>query len=109
MDDFARTHARTDNIDTSHAAAARTESMASKQTAMIHKALDRYGPQTSDEIANRVDLLPHQVIKRVSDLRNSGTVIDSGERRPTRTGRLAAVWRVAPVQLDIIDMLEAGK
>jgi biotin operon repressor len=34
------------------------------------------------------------VMKRISDLRSDGVVIDSGERRLTRTGRKAAVWKL---------------
>ena len=35
----------------------------------------------------------HQTISaRVNELRNKGWVIDSGERRPTRSGRKAIVW-----------------
>jgi len=41
-------------------------------------------------------LLPHQVIKRVSDLRAADAIVDTGERRRTRTGRPAAVWKIKP-------------
>ena len=101
MTDFARDHARTADIDTSHTSAERAESMAVRHKLAIYAVLKTDGSQTSDEIARKVGLLPHQVIKRVSDLRNEGSVIDSGERRPTRTGRPAAVWKLAPVQLKL--------
>jgi predicted ArsR family transcriptional regulator len=37
---------------------------------------------------------PLQVMKRVSDLRNEDAVIDSGDRRQTKSGRPAAVWKL---------------
>jgi predicted ArsR family transcriptional regulator len=106
MTDFAREHARSTDIDTSHVSAERAESMAARHKAAIYAVLKTDGPQTSDEIAQKVGLLPHQVIKRVSDLRNEHAVIDSGERRQTRTGRPAAVWKLAPVQLDLLGAAE---
>jgi len=104
MSEFAKTHARSDNIDTSHIAAERAETMADRQRIKIFQALAACGPQTSDEIAIRVGLLTHQVIKRVSDLRNDGVIIDTGERKRTRTGRPAAVWKLKPEQLDMFDV-----
>tara|TARA_R110000772_G_scaffold25515_2_gene66467 strand:+ start:2631 stop:2951 length:321 start_codon:yes stop_codon:yes gene_type:complete len=106
MDDFATTNAHADDIETSVDAAASAESMATKHKDAIHSWLKRVGPQSSEQIAIGVGLNALQVMKRVSDLRNDGVVIDSGERRLTETGRKAAVWKIAPLQ---IDMLEAGE
>jgi hypothetical protein len=36
------------------------------------------------------------VSARVRELVLSGDIHDSGDRRPTRTGRKAAVWRIRP-------------
>jgi predicted ArsR family transcriptional regulator len=96
MTDFARTHARADDLDTAQSSAARAETMAQRQAAAIYTCLQVYGPQTSDQIAQHINLLPHQVIKRVSDLRNADAIVDTGERRRTRTGRPAAVWKIKP-------------
>ena len=96
MTDFARTHARADDLDTSQSSAARAETMAHRQKAAIYACLKAHGPQTSDQIAQKVALLPHQVIKRVSDLRAADAIVDTGERRRTRTGRPAAVWKIKP-------------
>jgi predicted ArsR family transcriptional regulator len=96
MTEFARTHAPADAIDTSQVSAARAETMAQRQAAAIYACLKVYGAQTSDQIAQHVGLLPHQVIKRVSDLRNANAIVDTGERRRTRTGRPAAVWKIKP-------------
>lgn len=99
MTDFAQTHAHTDDIDTSHAAAAAAGSLASRHRALVYQALRSGGPQSSEQIAAVVGLDTLQVMKRISDLRNDGTVVDSGERRQTRTGRWSAVWKLRPRQL----------
>lgn len=101
--DFARTHARTADIDTSHDAAESAESTATRHKAMVYAALKMHGPQTSEQIADRTGLQHAQAWRRVSDLRNDGEVIDSGERRPNKSGRQAAVWRLAPVQLALFE------
>jgi biotin operon repressor len=68
--------------------------MASRHRSMVHNWLMIIGPQSSEQIAAGVGLDSLQVMKRISDLRSDGVVIDSGERRLTRTGRKAAVWKL---------------
>jgi predicted ArsR family transcriptional regulator len=97
--DFARTHARGDDLDTSHDAAESAESISKRHKAIVYAALKMHGPLTSEEIAAKTRLEHAQTWRRVSDLRNDGEVIDSGERRPNKSGRQAAVWKLAPVQL----------
>ena len=99
--DFTREHAHTDDIDTSHIAASRAESMAERHREMVLDCLEDHGPLASEEIAVRIGLSSLQVMKRISDLRNDGVVIDSGERKPTRAGRPAAVWKIKPRQADL--------
>ena len=94
MNDFAREHAHSDDIDTSHTAAERAESMASRHKAMVYRALKTLGQLSSEQIAHMTGLDPLQVMKRVSDLRNEDAVIDSGDRRQTKSGRPAAVWKL---------------
>ena len=106
MDDFAHTHAHTDDIQTSFDAAASVESTAKQHKAIVYAALVRIGPLSSEQIAKVTGLEHAQAWRRVSDLKNDGVIIDSGERRTNKSGRLAAVWRVAPAQLD---MIEAGE
>jgi predicted ArsR family transcriptional regulator len=97
--DFAHTHARGDDIDTSHDAAESAESLSTRHKAIVYASLKTHGPQTSQEIADRTGLEHAQAWRRVSDLRNDGTICDSGERRPNKSGRQAAVWKLVPVQL----------
>jgi hypothetical protein len=101
MTNFAREHAHTNDIDTSHAAAERAEGMAARHKKMVYATLKRLGPLASEQIAGATGLNTLQVMKRVSDLRGEGVVVDSGERRPTETGRLAAVWKLKPAQLNL--------
>ena len=95
MTDFARTHARTGGMETSYAAAEQAESLATRQKATILAVLKQHGPLTSHEISNYCDLDPHRIMKRVSDLANDAQVRDSGARRPTKSGRMSAVWEFA--------------
>lgn len=94
--EFSRTHARADEIDTSHDAASSAQSMAKRHKARVYAALKSGVPQTSEELARRTGLHHSQVWRRVSDLRNDGSVIDTGQRRLNRSGRQAAVWALAP-------------
>jgi len=50
---------------------------------------------TSDEIAIATGLTLVQVARRTSDLEASGIIYKTGLTRKTRTGRIAAVWRLA--------------
>jgi hypothetical protein len=102
MTDFAREHAHSDDIDTSHIAAGRAEGLAAQHKAMVYAALVGRGPLSSQQIAAATGLEYLQVVRRVSDLRNENVVIDSGDRLPTKAGRKAAVWKLAPVQLDLL-------
>lgn len=96
MSDFAREHAHSDDINTSHAAAERAESMASRHKTMVSTVLAEFGPLSSEQISYLVGLNTLQVMKRISDLRKEHAVIDSGDRLPTQAGRQAAVWKLKP-------------
>ena len=94
MNDFVRKHAHMDDIETSFDAAESIEGTAAAHKALVFKTLKKIGPLSSEQIAKVTGLTPLQVMKRVSDLRDGGMVLDSGERRPTVSGRNAAVWRL---------------
>ena len=51
---------------------------------------------TDDELEERLRLSHQCVSARTNELRKSGRLIDSGVRRRTRRGRLAAVWVTSP-------------
>jgi predicted ArsR family transcriptional regulator len=94
VSDFVNTHSHSGDIDTSRASAEMAESMAARHKALVIGALVKLGPLSSEQIANAVGLDTLQVMKRISDLRNDGKVVDSGDRRQTKTGRMAAVWKL---------------
>jgi hypothetical protein len=91
MSTFARTHARADDIDTSHAAATAAKGMSGKHAAIVLAAI-KGAAMSSQQIAAATGLEYLQVVRRVSDLRNAGLIADSGRRLHTRSGRMAAVW-----------------
>jgi predicted transcriptional regulator len=51
---------------------------------------------TSDEYAQRTGRGINAVSGRFSELRDSGLIVPSGKRRPTRTGSSAKAWKLAP-------------
>jgi len=52
------------------------------------------GPAGQTEIAARCGLLPHQVNKRLADLKRAGKVEPTGQRQLSASGRQERVWRV---------------
>ena len=99
---FALTHARIDSPATSKVAAVRAESMSAEHCRMILDTLAQMGGSaTVDEIAAGMYPLyahkaldRHQVGRRMSDLREQGRVVETGEVRATPKGRPAQVWAV---------------
>lgn len=94
---FSVTHARRSDPETSKESAARAESLAGEHCRMIAQALSEmpHGG-TCDEVADVIRVLNrHQVGRRMSDLVKDRIVVDSGNRRPTPSGRKAIVWLIA--------------
>ena len=63
------------------------------QKTIVAQALLENGPMTADEVAAKTDLDKIQVMRRMTELRDAGKVVDSGERKPTPANRASAVWR----------------
>ncbi len=63
----------------------------------------RERPQTCDELMQAHDLQHQSASAAVNWLMRNGFVIDSGERRNTRTGRSAIVWRAVSHPVPIKD------
>jgi len=57
---------------------------------------------TDHEIAAALEMLPDSARARRTELRDLGVILDSGERRPTPSGRWAKVWVVADISGEII-------
>jgi hypothetical protein len=53
------------------------------------------GGATCCEIEEAFGLLHQSASSSITRLRQTGRLVDSGDRRPTKTGRLAIVWRAA--------------
>lgn len=90
--DFNPPRARKGGPATSEAAAARVGEFAGEHYRKILAALQA-GPATSYEIAERSGLQEHRVGKRLSELAAAGAIIDTGETRPSPSGRACRVWR----------------
>jgi hypothetical protein len=84
--------------DTSEAAAVSMFGRAPTLREMVLGELRRRAADgaTNDELEAFFEW-PHQTLSpRVRELVLKGHVVDSGNRRRTRSGRMAIVWRVAP-------------
>jgi len=92
---FANTHARSKDPDTSQASAAAAETIATAHKSKIYAVLKSIGPLTGHQIAPHAGIDAHRVMKRTADLAREGVIEDSGERRPTPSGRYAIVWRIS--------------
>ena len=84
---------RRNAVDTSRDAAYKAKPKSGKQRLAIYNLLrDRHG-LTADEISLLLDLPAQSVSARLNGLANDRLIVDSGERRKTRYGRNAIVWK----------------
>lgn len=85
--------------DTSYAAAKRVSSRAAEQQAKVYAAIVAAGAEgmTWDEISVALDLA-YTANGRVTELRDTGRIVDSGVRRNTRRNCPATVWIAAPAK-----------
>lgn len=89
-----RPRARRTDPDTSHEAAAGAVDTARHQRAHILRVLKEEGPLTADEIDALIGWRLTSAGRRLPELAETGAVERTTERRPTRTGSMAYVWRV---------------
>ena len=94
--------ARTSDPETSHHAAGTVTQLAVTRTQnLILEALRGHGPLTDEELCRRLADAQAEAVSvsgvrtRCSELVTAGRVVDTGERKPTRTGRSAIVWGVS--------------
>jgi len=87
---------------TSAEAAERAEPRAETQRALVFRTIMVGRPglvgMTDDEIHAALDMNPSTLRPRRIELQNRGLVEDSGEKRRTRSGRWATVWRAVPAK-----------
>jgi DNA-binding transcriptional ArsR family regulator len=82
-------------VATSNRAAASVKGHTARMRAKVLRSLRRR-PNTCDAIERNTGLRHQTASARIYELRAMGLVVDTGERRPTRSGRLAIVWAVKP-------------
>ena len=82
--------------DTSEEAAALIKPKVGRLQQMVLDYIREHGGATDFEIERDLKLGPNTARPRRVELYLAGKVIDSGLRRPTASGRQAAVWVVAP-------------
>lgn len=58
-----------------------------------------HGGLTCDELESQMGGRHQTISPRVNELRDNGWIVDSGERRRTRSGRRAIVWRPTSMSL----------
>jgi predicted ArsR family transcriptional regulator len=95
LHDFAHTHARAEDPDVSHEAAARAVEFSGAHCDRILACLQTFGPQTKDEIADKTGLSPVQVDRRLPDLRKALKAFPTGDIRQSHAGRAERVWIAA--------------
>ena len=82
--------------DTSRAAAEAIRPLAPRQQdrALASISARHSDGMTCDEVEMALGMSHQTASARVRDLVKAGAIVDSGKRRPTRTGRKAAVYVV---------------
>jgi predicted transcriptional regulator len=81
---------------TSRDAAKSIEDVAGKLRRAVFKVIWESKGMTCDEVEVALGMRHQTASARVCELHQKGHIIDSGKRRPTRSGRDAIVW--APVR-----------
>jgi DNA-binding MarR family transcriptional regulator len=82
--------------DTSVSAAKAATPAMTARRATVLRAIIQHGPATQEQIADRLAWPIQSVNPRVNELARMNLIRDTGERRPTRSGKRAAVWEVTP-------------
>lgn len=80
--------------DTSVSAAKAATPAMTARRATVLRAIIQHGPATQEQIADRLAWPIQSVNPRVNELARLNLIRDTGERRPTRSGKRAAVWEV---------------
>lgn len=83
------------NFTTSKIAAERIEPHVSHLAGVVLAHVEA-APCTAWEIETRSDMRAQTITARLRELTLIGMIEDSGERRPTYSGRPAIVWKVRP-------------
>lgn len=95
-DDFARTHARAGDPETSHEAAAKAPSLARQHQRVILDHLFSIAPRDAnmEEIGDATGIEKHAIGRRLSELFRDGLIMPVS-RRTMRTGRDGRTWQAS--------------
>ena len=95
--DFARTHARATDPETSRAAASQAIGLAAAHRAKILAHLKSIRPSGAiyQDIASAIGLEPHAVARRLPELQQAGLAKPLDATALTRSGRQARLWAAA--------------
>jgi hypothetical protein len=80
--------------DTSEAAADSVATGAALLRERVYRVIAERDGATCDEVEAQIDGRHQTVSARVRELVQLGRIVDTGQRRPTRSGRAARVYRV---------------
>ena len=80
--------------ETSYLAARDMRLRAPVLRAMCLDALRQFGPMTADQVAEAIGKDRLAVRPRITELKRSGSIEKTGERRENVSGKAADVWRV---------------
>lgn len=86
---------------TSTAAADSIKPHVQRLQALILDALRTHGPMTDEEMQERCVIQGSTQRPRRGELERLGLVADTGDKRKTKSGRLATVWTIVPAQLGL--------
>jgi len=84
---------RRDHPDTAVEAAVAVAPSATRLRTEVLLHLRQHGPKTDEQMQDALGMNPNTQRPRRVELVERGLVGDSGERRPTRAGRKAIVWK----------------
>lgn len=97
MENFAESHARKGDPETSKAAAVVAKNFYSSHCGRIYTALVQHGPMTVDEIAELLEMQSQQVNKRLPDLQRLGLATpQAGAARLSAAGLACRAWVATP-------------
>jgi hypothetical protein len=80
--------------DTSKAAAESMEPHVTRLAGLVLDYLKFRGARTCEEVEQGLGFRRSTASARITELKLKGKIEDTGERRPTESGRKAIVWRV---------------
>jgi predicted ArsR family transcriptional regulator len=86
---------RTQDPETSHAAAASAKELQAHHHAVILGALRKHGPAGKDRLGALTNLTGVQICRRLTELHRAGQIEPTGRNVQSTAGRAEREWRLA--------------